>query len=197
MIKLISDKFACFLCKDEGQKDNFDLYEYAVYIILSSAFHIITVIALGLCFNLLVESLVFYFSFIAIRKFAGGYHAKTPTRCYIISIITIVLMLCIIKWILIINYLSIYYSLFFSELVCVLILCFLSPLDTENKLLNGKERTIYKIVSCVTSIAISLFSTFLIVIGVYNICVSLSFSVFTSTVLLVVRKVQLLQNLRK
>lgn len=197
MIKLISDKFACFLCKDEGQKDNFDLYEYAVYIILSSAFHIITVIALGLCFNLLVESLVFYFSYIAIRKFAGGYHAKTPTRCYIISIITIVLMLCIIKWILIINYLSIYYSLFFSELVCVLILCFLSPLDTENKLLNSKERTIYKIVSCVTSIAISLFSTFLIVIGVYNICVSLSFSIFTSTVLLIVRKVQLLQNLRK
>lgn len=197
MIKLISDKFACFLCKDEGQKDNFDLYEYAVYIILSSAFHIITVIALGLCFNLLVESLVFYFSYIAIRKFAGGYHAKTPTRCYIVSIITIVLMLCIIKWILIINYLSIYYSLFFSELVCVLILCFLSPLDTENKLLNGKERTIYKIVSCVTSIAISLFSAFLIVIEVYNICVSLSFSIFTSTVLLIVRKVQLLQNLRK
>lgn len=64
MIKLISDKFACFLCKDEGQKNNFDLYEYAVYIILSSAFHIITVIALGLCFNLLVESLVFYFSFL-------------------------------------------------------------------------------------------------------------------------------------
>ena len=197
MIKLISDKFACFLCKDEGQKDNFDLYEYAVYIILASAFHIITIIALGLCFNLLVESLVFYLSFIVIRKFAGGYHAKTPTRCYIISIITIVLMLCIIKWILIINYLSIYYSLFFSELVCVLILCFLSPLDTENKLLNGKERTIYKIVSCVTSIAISLFSTFLIVIGVYNICVSLRFSIFTSTVLLIVRKVQLLQNLRK
>lgn len=197
MIKLISDKFACFLCKDEGQKDNFDLYEYAVYIILSSTFHIITVIALGLCFNLLVESLVFYFSYIAIRKFAGGYHAKTPTRCYIVSIITIVLMLCIIKWILIINYLSIYYSLFFSELVCVLILCFLSPLDTENKLLNGKERTIYKIVSCVTSIAISLFSAFLIVIEVYNICVSLSFSIFTSTVLLIVRKVQLLQNLRK
>ncbi|WP_440453926.1 accessory gene regulator ArgB-like protein [Ruminococcus intestinalis] len=197
MIKLISSKVARILCEDEKHTDNYELYEYAIYILLSSAFHIATVIVLGLVFNLLTESLVFYLSFIAIRKFAGGYHAKTPTRCYIISIITIVLMLCIIKWILIINYLSIYYSLFFSELVCVLILCCLSPLDTENKLLNGKERTIYKIVSCVTSIAISLFSTFLIVIGVYNICVSLSFSIFTSTVLLIVRKVQLLQNLRK
>lgn len=160
MIKLISSKVARILCKDEKHTDNYELYEYAIYIILSSAFHMATVIVLGLVFNLLTESLVFYLSFIVIRKFAGGYHAKTPTRCYIISIITIVLMLCIIKWILIINYLSIYYSLFFSELVCVLILCFLSPLDTENKLLNGKERTIYKIVSCVTSIAISLFSTF-------------------------------------
>lgn len=197
MIKLISSKVARILCKDEKHTDNYELYEYAIYIILSSAFHMATVIVLGLVFNLLTESLVFYLSFIVIRKFAGGYHAKTLTRCYIISIITIVLMLCIIKWILIINYLSIYYSLFFSELVCVLILCFLSPLDTENKLLNGKERTIYKIVSCVTSIAISLFSAFLIVIEVYNICVSLSFSIFTSTVLLIVRKVQLLQNLRK
>lgn len=197
MIKLISSKVARILCEDEKHTDNYELYEYAIYILLSSAFHIATVIVLGLVFNLLTESLVFYLSFIVIRKFAGGYHAKTPTRCYIISIITIVLMLCIIKWILIINYLSIYYSLFFSELVCVLILCFLSPLYTENKLLNGKERTIYKIVSCVTSIAISLFSAFLIVIEVYNICVSLSFSIFTSTVLLIVRKVQLLQNLRK
>lgn len=197
MIKLISSKVARILCEDEKHTDNYELYEYAIYIILSSAFHMATVIVLGLVFNLLTESLVFYLSFIVIRKFAGGYHAKTPTRCYIVSIITIVLMLCIIKWILIINYLSIYYSLFFSELVCVLILCFLSPLDTENKLLNGKERTIYKIVSCVTSIAISLFSAFLIVIEVYNICVSLSFSIFTSTVLLIVRKVQLLQNLRK
>lgn len=197
MIKLISSKVARILCKDEKHTDNYELYEYAIYILLSSAFHIATVIVLGLVFNLLTESLVFYLSFIVIRKFAGGYHAKTPTRCYIVSIITIVLMLCIIKWILIINYLSIYYSLFFSELVCVLILCFLSPLDTENKLLNGKERTIYKIVSCVTCIAISLFSAFLIVIEVYNICVSLSFSIFTSTVLLIVRKVQLLQNLRK
>jgi accessory gene regulator B len=147
MIKLISSKVARILCEDEKHTDNYELYEYAIYILLSSAFHIATVIVLGLVFNLLTESLVFYLSFIVIRKFAGGYHAKTPTRCYIISIITIVLMLCIIKWILIINYLSIYYSLFFSELVCVLILCFLSPLDTENKLLNGKERTIYKIVS--------------------------------------------------
>lgn len=113
MIKLISSKVARILCEDEKHTDNYELYEYAIYILLSSAFHIATVIVLGLVFNLLTESLVFYLSFIVIRKFAGGYHAKTPTRCYIISIITIVLMLCIIKWILIINYLSIYYSLFF------------------------------------------------------------------------------------
>ena len=197
MEKIGSKIIEFFASNDLIKNEDKEIYEYAANIILSSLIHIATVMILGLCFNLLIESLVFYFAYIVIRKFAGGYHAKTPTRCYIISIITIVLMLCIIKWILIINYLSIYYSLFFSELVCVLILCFLSPLDTENKLLNGKERTIYKIVSCVTSIAISLFSTFLIVIGVYNICVSLSFSIFTSTVLLIVRKVQLLQNLRK
>ena len=88
MIKLISSKVARILCKDEKHTDNYELYEYAIYIILFSAFHMATVIVLGLVFNLLTESLVFYLSFIVIRKFAGGYHAKTPTRCYIIYIIT-------------------------------------------------------------------------------------------------------------
>ena len=97
MIKLMSSKVACFLCKDEERKDNYELYEYAVYIILSSVFHIATIIVLGLCFNLLVESLVLYFSYIAIRKFAGGYHAKTPARCYLCSLLISIIILSAIK----------------------------------------------------------------------------------------------------
>ena len=58
MIKLISSKVARILCKDEKHTDNYELYEYAIYIILSSAFHMATVIVLGLVFNLLTESLL-------------------------------------------------------------------------------------------------------------------------------------------
>ena len=75
MIKLISSKAACLLCKEDDE-ESFELYKYAIYILISAIFHIITVILLGIFFNMPIESIVFYCSFIAIRKFAGGYHAK-------------------------------------------------------------------------------------------------------------------------
>lgn len=190
MIKLISDKFACFLCKDEGQKNNFDLYEYAVYIILSSAFHIITVIALGLCFNLLVESLVFYFSFIAIRKFAGGYHAKTPTRCYVFSVISSIIMLCLIKYANSVGNIFTYLLIIF-ELLCVVLIILMSPLDTENNPLNSYEKKWYKTLAVLISVCIFIISLFCVLTELRNIGYSLICGVIMSTLVLLMRKVQI------
>lgn len=191
MIKLISDKFACFLCKDEGQKNNFDLYEYAVYIILSSAFHIITVIALGLCFNLLVESLVFYFSFIAIRKFAGGYHAKTPVRCYLFSFASNIIILCLVKWLSSINTLFI----FIFELLCVVLILLISPLDTENNPLTGQEKKMYRMLTSIITILIFIISSLCFFKGYRNIGSSMICGVVMSALVLLMRKIQII-NMR-
>lgn len=194
MIKLISDKFACFLCKDEGQKDNFDLYEYAVYIILSSAFHVITVITLGLCFNLLVESLVFYFSFIAIRKFAGGYHAKTPVRCYLFSFASNIIILCLVKWLSSINTLFIFIFIIF-ELLCVVLILLISPLDTENNPLTGQEKKMYRMLTSIITILIFIISSLCFFKGYRNIGSSMICGVVMSALVLLMRKIQII-NMR-
>ena len=75
MIKLISSKVACILCKEDDD-ETLELFEYGIYIVLSAILHTATVILLGLLLNMLVESIIFYCSFIAIRKFAGGYRHK-------------------------------------------------------------------------------------------------------------------------
>lgn len=194
MIKLISDKFACFLCKDEGQKNNFDLYEYAVYIILSSAFHVITVITLGLCFNLLVESLVFYLSFIVIRKFAGGYHAKTPVRCYLFSFASNIIILCLVKWLSSINTLFIFIFIIF-ELLCVVLILLISPLDTENNPLTEQEKKIYRMLTSIISILICMTSTLFIFMGYRNIGNSMICGVIMTALVLLMRKIQII-NMR-
>ncbi|MCH5296710.1 MAG: accessory gene regulator B family protein [Ruminococcus sp.] len=188
MIKRISSKVACFLCKDEDCQDSYDLYEYAVYIILSSAFHIATIIALGLCFNLLVESIVFYFSFIAIRKFAGGYHAKKSNRCYIISTVSSIIVLVLIKIILICNFKFIEYLLLLLGMFCVIVICYLSPLDTVKNPLNHKEKIVFKIISIVSSVTIFFMSCLLITFSVFNIGISMIFGVFMSSLVLALRK---------
>lgn len=190
MIKLISSKVACFLCKDEERKDNYEIYEYAVYIILSSAFHIATIIALGLCFNLLVESLVFYFSFITIRKFAGGYHAKTPIKCYIISVVssTIILVLINIIPIIVSRFRIIEYFLLILGLFSLIIICYLSPLDTINNPLNNEEKIFLKKITIFLSVSIYFISCLLIVFSVLNIGIAMMFGIFMSNLVLALRK---------
>lgn len=190
MIKLISDKVACFLCKDEGQNDNFDLYVYGVYIVLSSSLHIATIIVLGLFFNLLVESLVFYFSFIAIRKFAGGYHAKTPTRCYVFSVISSIIMLCLIKYANSVGNIFTYLFIIF-ELLCVVLIILMSPLDTENNPLNSYEKKWYKTLAVLISVCIFIISLFCVLTELRNIGCSLICGVIMSTLVLLMRKVQI------
>ncbi|MGM9947069.1 accessory gene regulator ArgB-like protein [Floccifex sp.] len=190
MIKLISDKVACFLCKDEGQNDNFDLYVYGVYIVLSSSLHIATIIVLGLFFNLLVESLVFYFSFIAIRKFAGGYHAKTPTRCYVFSVISSIIMLCLIKYANSVGNIFTYLLIIF-ELLCVVLIILMSPLDTENNPLNSYEKKWYKTLAVLISVCIFIISLFCVLTELRNIGCSLICGVIMSTLVLLMRKVQI------
>jgi accessory gene regulator B len=188
MIKLISSKVAYFLCKDQGNKDNYYLYEYAVYIVLSSALHIATIIALGLCFNLLVESLMFYFSFIAIRKFAGGYHAQTPTRCYMFSVLSSIIMLFLIKLFNSVNIIFTYVLIMF-ELFCVVMVLLISPLDTENNLLNSHEKKWYKISATLISVCIFIISLLCVLTEHRNIGCSMICGVIMSTLVLLMRKI--------
>lgn len=139
MIKLISSKAARYLCSNETDTDSLELYEYAIYVVLSSIFHIATIVVLGVFFNMIIESVVFYFSFISIRKFAGGYHAKTPTKCYLFSILSNIIILYFIK---LVNGVSVIFifSLIMFELFCVVLILLISPLDTENNPLKTSEK---------------------------------------------------------
>lgn len=190
MIKLISSKVARILCKDEKHTDNYELYEYAIYIILSSAFHMATVIVLGLVFNLLTESLVFYLSFIVIRKFAGGYHAKTPVRCYAFSVISSIIMLCLIKYANSVGNIFTYLLIIF-ELLCVVLIILMSPLDTENNPLNSYEKKWYKTLAVLISVCIFIISLFCVLTELRNIGYSLICGVIMSTLVLLMRKVQI------
>lgn len=194
MIKLISSKVARILCKDEKHTDNYELYEYAIYIILSSAFHMATVIVLGLVFNLLTESLVFYLSFIVIRKFAGGYHAKTPVRCYLFSFASNIIILCLVKWLSSINTLFIFIFIIF-ELLCVVLILLISPLDTENNPLNGQEKKMYRMLTSIITILIFIISSLCFFKGYRNIGSSMICGAVMSALVLLMRKIQII-NMR-
>ena len=189
-----SSKFVEFFVSNSLIKnEDKEIYEYAFNIILSSLIHIATVMIIGLCFNLFIESLAFYFSFIAIRKFAGGYHAKTATRCYLFSTpstgLTITLSLFLIK---LFCYVSIYFLmiLIVIEILCVILISHIAPLDSDNNLLNGKEKKLYGKISCSISTALLCISIVTINLNYIKIGISIMFGVFMSAAVLLAKYVQ-------
>ncbi len=197
MIKFISSKAACILCKDEDTDEMRELYEYAIYILLSGLFHLFSVVALGLCFNMVLESLIFYCSFILIRKFAGGYHAKTPTRCYIFSVITSVVALCLIKVVCIFYCTLLSICLLLIVLICTVFILFVVPLQSDNKPLNFKEIKIYKNVSRVAVVALFVTSSILAFLGIKFIFVPIIFGVYMCGIVLAMRKIQVLNKSKR
>lgn len=192
MIELISGKVACFLCSDENDKESYELYKYAVYIVLSALWHIVTIIILGVCFGLVLESILFYLSFIAIRKFAGGYHAKRPLGCYAFSVATIVLSLASLNILLIYDNLIINIVLLMFQLLCLGVIFVLAPLDTENNPLGDKEKHLYKKISIVNSSVVFLLGLLFLFLSYRGIYLALFFGTFVSTLVLVMRKIQIL-----
>lgn len=192
MIKLISSKAARYLCSNETDTDALELYEYAIYVVLSSIFHIATIIALGVFFNMIIESVGFYFSFISIRKFAGGYHAKTPTRCYLFSIVS-----SIVSFYLIIFIENIYGGVIIMimiELFCIIFIFMISPLDSDNNPLNRNEKKVYRKKASIISINVFLLSLFFAILEYKKIGIAIGSGIFTATFVLIMRKIQMVYN---
>ncbi|PKD28434.1 putative accessory gene regulator protein [Ruminococcus bromii] len=194
MEKFSSKLIEFFVSNDLIKNEDKEIYKYAVNIILSSLIHIATVMIIGLCFNLFIESLVFYFSFIAIRKFAGGYHAKTPVRCYLFSFASNIIILCLVKWLSSINTLFIFIFIIF-ELLCVVLILLISPLDTENNPLTGQEKKMYRMLTSIITIFIFIISLLCFFKGYRNIGSSMICGVVMSALLLLMRKIQII-NMR-
>ena len=194
MEKFSSKLIEFFVSNDLIKNEDKEIYKYAVNIILSSLIHIATVMIIGLCFNLFIESLVFYFSFIAIRKFAGGYHAKTPVRCYLFSFASNIIILCLVKWLSSINTLFIFIFILFEVLGVVLILL-ISPLDTENNPLTGQEKKMYRMLTSIITILIFIISSLCFFKGYRNIGSSMICGVVMSALVLLMRKIQII-NMR-
>ena len=102
-------------------------------------FNIISTIAIGLLFGMLIESIIFLVSFSLIRTYAGGYHASSAIRCYIFSMFVVIFVLFIQKFFLVydITYLA-------ALTLASLIIFMFAPQEDCNKPLDEIEQKTYK-----------------------------------------------------
>ena len=119
------------------QKEDVDKCRYGLDILLSSVLEIISILVISAFVGNLVQTLLFFIAFVPLRIYAGGYHANTKLKCYLVSlgvyvVFTVIVMSMPYETCLIINLLSTMFSLF--------VVFIAAPMVNRNKNVNNIER---------------------------------------------------------
>ena len=152
MIGKLAKKVAQWFVKNKTQFNNIEVYQYAFFIIFSVVIFFIITIIIGAILGVLFESITFYFLFVLIRIYAGGYHASKEIICDIITSASIIICVFLIRLSKGLDFQIPLFAIAIISVLCILTLC---PLDTPEKPLTDKEFYHYRKISYAILLVIS------------------------------------------
>lgn len=164
-----------------------ELYEYGLFILLSTVFFMGVTSIIGFVFGLFLQSLLFFVTFIVIRQFAGGYHASTELRCEIFT--TLSIFFCTATMYLIRKPISIVVLVFVALMLSIFIFLY-GPIDNEEKILSATELKVYR----KRTRQILLVIIVVVIVSFYfeikTICIPCCMSLILESILLLAGKIQ-------
>lgn len=75
------------------------VYRFGINQLFLFVVNLATSLVIGFLCGMLWQSLLFSAAYIPLRRYAGGFHAKTPGRCYFLSCLLIVCVLMLLKYV--------------------------------------------------------------------------------------------------
>jgi len=186
MYKQLSDKITGGMIEhDLIESTQKETYCYGLEILMAGIVNIITTIAISVFFGEIVSGLLFLAVYIPLRIYSGGYHASTELRCYLLSVLTLLIFLSAIK--LIPDGLYLTLAVVFT-VVSSLIILVLAPVGTPNKMLDNLEILVYrKRGRIIMAIEVLIFVSLLIV-GEEKLAFSVGCSFLAIAIMLVIGK---------
>lgn len=121
-----------------------ELYIYGLFMLLSQLMFFIITCIFGLILKCILESIIFYIAFQFIRKYSGGYHASTETRCEISTTLSILACIVLIRLSKTYDFQIALVTITVISAISIFCLC---PLDTPEKPLSDKEFRYFRKIS--------------------------------------------------
>ncbi len=165
-----------------------EIYRFGLEGLLLKSVHYMSYLFIAFLFREMISFLLFFTAFLLLRKNAGGYHAKTRRRCYIISCATVICVLTamqmISKWT---NAAIIAVGLI---LTADLIICMEAPVDNKNRLLDEEEKKYFR-KRCLGLLAVvNVFFWLLNMLGKKTVALAIMLAVVCEAMLLLLGKMQ-------
>lgn len=138
MIYSFAKRIAFLLSKHSYIKeDERELFEYGIFLVLSQVIYFSICLVCGAVLGCVKECVIFYICFMLVREYAGGFHASSEIRCFVISSISIIASAAFIKVTAAKSTDILFITLF---VLAVSVIALFSPIDTEEKPLTPSER---------------------------------------------------------
>lgn len=157
MFARLSDSIARSLAESgKVETEDLALCRYGVKQLLTILLNLVTTLVIGWLFGMIWESILFTAAYIPLRSYAGGFHAKTPLRCYLYSIFMIIAVLTVLRYA---PEQNIYDGA--AYLISGVVFWKLAPVEDHNKPLDEIEKKVFRkrtiLVWCLESAVIILF----------------------------------------
>ena len=136
MEHLLACSFSKYLCRNKIIEDEYyDIYVYGAELLLSFIVTTGIILLIGLLTGSIPMTLCHVTVFILLRRFTGGYHAKTYLKCKIITIAVYLLVLVSATFV------DVHWYLY-PALLCIgnITIRFLAPVENPNKPLTDPEK---------------------------------------------------------
>lgn len=167
-----------------------EIYIYGFELIFADIINFSIILLLGLCINKISESIIFLFTLCGLRQYSGGFHAKTFLVCRLSMITTYIAVISVT--VLITNISQCVYIASFLNIINVISVSVLAPIENPNKKILSFQRRVNKIKSIIVASVLSLISIVLIIFNVraegITISITLSAVIILMIVALVLKK---------
>ena len=159
MISFLSHRIAHFLYHDQIiDEEMVPVCQYGFEIIISTGVGFSLVILAGLILGYLKEAVLFYFLFIVIRFYTGGYHAETHFKCKVTLLLCFLIVL--LSYILLKNAFCIQIHVALELFYMIIILLF-APVEHLNAPMTREEEKKNRIISIAMASGLFILSTIL------------------------------------
>ena len=161
MLRLLSKTIADKICeKGLVNREDVSIYTYGLEVLISTAFSFLTILVIGLLFSALFEAVFFLSVLVVLRRFTGGYHAKTYIGCNLSCSLLFITSLFLNR-VLSFNLVALIIIHFLGLIIILLI----APVENINKPLSLSKRRVNKKRAVIACLALSMITILLFVIG--------------------------------
>ena len=169
------------VCDGENfDDDKIAVVKYGIELMLLKIIFFGVCLVIGAFMGMFFECVVYLVLFTILRTNAGGYHADTRIRCFIQSMLTMIVAMLVLMYVNTVTMIVLSVTAFLSGIVIIL----LAPVDSENKRLEKDEIVKFKTRSIVILIAEIIFALIMLYFKIYVLSSAAMLAITMSGILL-------------